>query len=178
MKVYFIRHGESEYNLKHLINFTPSVPVNLTEKGKKQIKNLVKKLKGKKFGIIFASEFIRTQESAAILASALNCKVKVDKRLNELIAGKEGSTSNYYENLLHVFENEKDAHLNGNESYLDVKNRVLNFRKSLEKSNYKNVLVVTHEMVCMTARSVFGKWSDAETITKPVQNAEILRFKI
>ncbi|MBU1987926.1 MAG: histidine phosphatase family protein, partial [Nanoarchaeota archaeon] len=64
MEIYFMRHGESEYNVKKLINFDPSVPVHLTENGKKQAEEAAGELKHIRFDAICSSEFPRARETA------------------------------------------------------------------------------------------------------------------
>lgn len=178
MEVYFVRHGESEYNVKHLVNFTSSVVVNLTEKGKKQVKAAAEKLAGKKIDLIFSSEFMRTQETAVILATRLGVKIKLDRRLNEIRVGEEGKSNVFYRALLKKLIDDSSFRDEGGESYDDVKKRLMDFKKSLAKMEYKRIVVVTHEMICLVAREVFGGAGTAETLAKPVENAEILKFVV
>ena len=45
MKVFTVRHGQTNYNLKHLCNDDPLVNVFLTDKGKEQSRVVAQKLK-------------------------------------------------------------------------------------------------------------------------------------
>ena len=93
MKVHFMRHGESEYNVKGLLNQDPKIKVHLTSKGKKQAENAAKKLRKINFDAIFVSEFVRTQETAKIINQGRGTPSFVDKRINEPKTGFEGKSS-------------------------------------------------------------------------------------
>lgn len=59
MKIYFIRHGQTNYNVKTLCNSDPKKRVYLTKLGKRQIEDVARKLKNKNIKIIFVSELPR-----------------------------------------------------------------------------------------------------------------------
>jgi len=83
MKVIFIRHGQTDYNVKGLINGDKNVIVHLTAKGRKQVVVAAKKLAAIPFDVIYRSEFIRAKETTEILNSVRDIPVIVDKRVNE-----------------------------------------------------------------------------------------------
>ncbi len=83
-----MRHGESEHNIAGVVNGDPSKNFHLTAKGKKQAKILAKKLQTKKFTAIISSEMPRTQETAGELAKLKKMEVQIDKRLNDISAGR------------------------------------------------------------------------------------------
>ena len=65
-----MRHGESESNIKHLLSSSiGQFGDRLTPEGKKQIKDSTEKLKD--IDIIISSPFVRTTESAEIIAEIL-----------------------------------------------------------------------------------------------------------
>ena len=65
MKVYVVRHGESEGNAQR--NHSGWGPFELTEKGRAQADESGKVLRGIAFDRIFVSDLVRTQQTAAIL---------------------------------------------------------------------------------------------------------------
>ena len=122
MKVVFLRHGQSEYNIKHLINQDPNIRVYITAKGKKQIADVAKKLEGIEFDAIFVSEFIRTKESAEIINSDRNIPIVIDRRINEERIGMEGKPLR--EHPIFDAEDFFNFKLEGYESRNDIKKRV------------------------------------------------------
>jgi broad specificity phosphatase PhoE len=176
MKVYFMRHGESEYNVVQRINFDPKQEVKLTVKGKDQVEKTARTLFDVRFDAIYTSQFIRAQESAVIMAKGRKVKVKVDKRLNELKFGLEGEEASKYYNLRDKSENIAEFKLDGFESFLDIKKRVYEFLQELRKKKYGRTLIVTHETVIQAARAIFNELGDEDSFTTPVKNAQYLMF--
>ena len=60
----FVRHGESEYSAKMLVNGDPSVRVALTEKGREQAEQLRERLESEPIDLCVVTEFGRTRETA------------------------------------------------------------------------------------------------------------------
>jgi broad specificity phosphatase PhoE len=89
--VYLVRHGHREdfigdtvqYNVKWaesaIIVFDPS----LSDLGKRQAEDLAKKLKNKNIDYLFSSPFMRTLETAFIIAQYTALKVKIESGLSE-----------------------------------------------------------------------------------------------
>jgi isoleucyl-tRNA synthetase len=68
---HMIRHGEAESNTEHVISSLPENKHHLTEKGKEQLKDAAKELKKAGITKIITSPFVRTRESAELLAGEL-----------------------------------------------------------------------------------------------------------
>lgn len=60
----FVRHGESEYSAKALVNGDPSVVVGLTEEGRQQARRLLERLESEPIDLCVVTEFGRTRETA------------------------------------------------------------------------------------------------------------------
>jgi len=82
----FIRHAESESNAHHMINTDVPGP-SLTEKGQGQAEQLAHQLSRNNFDGLYASDMVRTQQTAAPLAHALGKHVEVLPGLREIDAG-------------------------------------------------------------------------------------------
>ncbi len=92
-KYFVMRHGEAEFNAKHILDPKGDPNNHLTDIGKEEIKNTAEKLKSKNIDLIFTSPFLRTRETAEIICSELGLpedSVVVDERLHEY---NEGNTS-------------------------------------------------------------------------------------
>ena len=82
--IYLVRHGQSEAN--HTVSLY-GLDKKLTEKGKEQAKIVAQKLKGIKFDVVFTSELVRAQETAAIIAKEHELEVLTKKALRERHTG-------------------------------------------------------------------------------------------
>ncbi len=176
MKVIFLRHGESEYNAKGLINQDPGIKIHLTFKGKKQSEEVAKKFEGIRFDVIFVSEFSRTKETAEIINRHYNVPVLVDSRLNEARVGFEGKTDAEYK--LATSRDPFNFKLLGKESWQDLKKRVKNFLQDLKKENYNCVLIVSHQWTTRVANQIINKFSDKEAYALPLKNCDFFEFEI
>jgi broad specificity phosphatase PhoE len=82
----FIRHAESQSNAEHIINTDIPGP-GLTEEGQAQAEQLAHQLSRNNFDAVYASNMVRTQETAQPLAQALGKRVEVLPGLREINAG-------------------------------------------------------------------------------------------
>jgi len=82
----FIRHGESEANANGIIDTSVPGP-SLTATGEQQASAVADRLKGNKYDGVYASEMVRTQQTAAPMSKALGEQVSVLPGLNEISAG-------------------------------------------------------------------------------------------
>jgi broad specificity phosphatase PhoE len=82
----FIRHAESEANAAEVASTTVPGPP-LTPVGQEQAAALADRLSGEGFDGIYASQMVRTQQSAAPLSKELGEQVTVLPGLNEIPAG-------------------------------------------------------------------------------------------
>jgi len=82
----FIRHAESEANAAEIASTTVPGPP-LTPVGQEQAAALADRLSGEGFDGIYASQMVRTQQSAAPLSKELGEQVTVLPGLNEIPAG-------------------------------------------------------------------------------------------
>jgi broad specificity phosphatase PhoE len=82
----FIRHAESEANANGIIDTSVPGP-SLTPTGQQQAAALASRLQNNRYDGIYASEMVRTQQTAAPMSKALGEQVTVLPGLNEISAG-------------------------------------------------------------------------------------------
>ena len=141
MKIYVVRHGESENNLKE--KWTGWYDTPLTEKGIEDAKAAGKILCGVSFDKIYASDLSRAVNTAK--TALPNCEYETSALLREVNVGNlENQPSKVLndEQLSHVFANGYEDF--GGESNEHFYNRVVAFAKGLESSGYENVAVFIH----------------------------------
>jgi probable phosphoglycerate mutase len=151
MNLYFVRHGESEANTRHIISNRES-PFHLTAKGRQQAEALAAKIRDIPFSAIFSSPVLRARETAEILSAALGIPCQVTEALREYDCGileeksdeeSWGYHNQYYEDwtLRGQYTNKPE----GGECFLDIQNRFVPFIENLTQGiEDKNFLLVGH----------------------------------
>ena len=148
-KYVFLRHGETKYQANGFPILYPSPenpPITLTVKGKGMIKDSVNEIK-KKYDIdlIYASPVYRTTQSSLIASKILGIKPKYDKRLVDINFGIYHGRpfKDLWDNISprELFYKRPE----GGETRREVKKRVLNLYKDLEKKHKgKIILIISH----------------------------------
>lgn len=93
MKIYLVRHGETDWNLVNKIQGQTDTPLN--ENGRKQAQELAEKISVELGGIgsIYTSKKIRALETAGIIGERLSIVPVVHQGLEEICLGDwEGYT--------------------------------------------------------------------------------------
>lgn len=103
-KFYVVRHGETDANVKRIIQGQKDYPLNYT--GEIQAKERAKQLSHISFDAIFSSDLMRAHKTAEIIALEHKLTVTTTKALRERHYGKfEGlSTDDYTKEVNTLFE--------------------------------------------------------------------------
>ena len=143
MDIYIVRHGQTDYNDKKIVQGWLNSELN--ESGIQQAKNVADKLEGVLFDIIYSSDLNRAYNTAKIIAKNLpnySGKIKTDSRLRERCLGDLEGTPSYNIDSSVYFSDNPELHF---ESMADFENRVSGFLDDLSNmKSYTNVLIVTH----------------------------------
>lgn len=148
-KYFVMRHGESSHNLDWRISTKADNKDHLTDKGKEEVRKSAEDLKDKNIDMIVMSPFIRTEETAEIVREVLGLQKEntiVDDRLAEFrVSSFEGKTWKDYHDVAAKIPENFDWKVEGDESYLDVKKRMMDTIYEYEtKYKNKNILFITH----------------------------------
>ena len=88
---YLVRHGETEWNRSGKIQGHSDVP--LSERGRRQVRMLARRLAGCGFSTVYASDLSRARESAQAIVKGSEASVQTDADLREFFYGEwEGLT--------------------------------------------------------------------------------------
>jgi broad specificity phosphatase PhoE len=84
----FVRHGESEYSVRELVNGDPAVAVGLTERGRQQCRQLGERLASEPIDLCVVTEFGRTHETADLALAGREVPRVVLRDLNDPFYGE------------------------------------------------------------------------------------------
>ncbi|PJE64763.1 MAG: hypothetical protein COU90_00640 [Candidatus Ryanbacteria bacterium CG10_big_fil_rev_8_21_14_0_10_43_42] len=156
---FVLRHGERNdldgsgngiSDVKYVkITHDPEAPIHMTDKGKNDISNIARQLlKDGGVDVIYASDFVRTRETAEIVAHITGAKIVYDERLRELRHGTEFEGKEVREYLAYFGNDHHNRIANapkGGESLHDVQERMVNAVRDIDKKHEgKRILIVSH----------------------------------
>lgn len=88
MTTYILRHGQTDYSRRYLVNGDPSQPIRLSDEGQRSLSRARTTLSSIQVRTWVASEFPRTQQTASLLMGYPPAELAIDARLNELDYGE------------------------------------------------------------------------------------------
>ncbi|MGB8815821.1 MAG: class I tRNA ligase family protein [Minisyncoccia bacterium] len=147
-KFLIVRHGEAESNVSGILSSNPKSINHLTAVGREQAVAAAKKLKDK-IDIIYCSPFMRTKETAEIIAENIGYskdKIIYDERLHEIYGGEfDGKKGLEYQAFFGTREEKFTKTPRGGENYENVKKRMTDFLYEIDAKNEdKNILIISH----------------------------------
>ena len=166
---YILRHGQAHSNTKKIVSCWPEKFHNpLTLKGKEQIRSAAQKLKTKNIDLIFASDVLRTRETAEIVDREIGVKPEYDKRLRERNFGIFNNRP--IQELSNFLPNRQDRFTKNppkGETYRDLQKRMYSFLKEIDKEySNKTILIISHQLNLMLLDAKINKISDKDFIKK------------
>ncbi len=175
MKIYLVRHGQTDSNSKGIYNYLSE---DLNENGIKQAEELKNKINEIDYDIVISSPLVRALHTAQII----NIKKKeiiIDDRLQERKVGSlEGVALsetnrdeywNYYSNVKFGTE----------ESVPDLCTRVKDFIDDLKTKKFKSVLIVAHSGVSKAFFVYFnGIPADGNMLNVGLKNANVAEYEL
>jgi len=180
MKIYFARHGRTNYNDQNLCNGDPSVDVHITELGTQQAKELADKLHSMPIDRIFVSEMRRTQQTAKFAQDDHDTPVEIEiaPLLNDHCSGFEGKSAELLLGAMDATENRWTARFNDGESIEDMKERVAQFLTELKNRPYDSVLIVTSGWIIHAAAALIKHIPNEEAWALDVVQGDYLEMDI
>jgi 2,3-bisphosphoglycerate-dependent phosphoglycerate mutase len=154
----FVRHGESEFSARALVNGDPGVACGLTELGRQQARQLGERLAGEPIGLCVVTQFPRTHETADLVLGERAVPRLVVPELNDPFYGEfEGGSLAAYREWARTHGPE-DVPPGGGETRLAIASRyVRGFRIVLERPE-STVLIVCHSLsVAFAAAAADGR---------------------
>lgn len=183
MKFYFVRHGETEWNVLKKIQGKTDVPLN--ENGQNQAKALAASLVEQKLHAvkIYTSPQLRATQTAEIIGNALHIECEKLQGLIEMDLGEwEGSNwetieEEYAQEYHNWNEHRRHVHTPGGECYNEVLERTLDALKHILSKENDNVIVVTHSAILMSLRVYLAKLPFEEMVRRfKTKNTELVEI--
>ena len=180
--LYFLRHGETEWNNLHIVQGRVDIPLN--EKGVEQARAAAEKLKDVKFDKIFCSPLSRVLETCEIATGVNRGFYILDERLLERDFGSlEGKEFISWERKDVDLWNLNDfalTKIKGLESLKSMKSRVFEFLDEIMPlCKDKNILITSHFGVAVLVEMYFkGEPKTNDLGEYRVHNAEVKCYEV
>lgn len=169
MKLYLIRHGETDWNLRNM--FYGWTDCDINQEGINQAHKLKNFFNTVTYDKIYSSDLRRAAHTAEIIARDKMIPVRKNNCFRELFFGdwenKEGSyiKENHGEELNRWIKEWKTSSLPGGEAFLDFYDRVtVGLTEVIKENKGKNIIIVSHNgpmsaMLChLTGAGPDGFW--------------------
>jgi probable phosphoglycerate mutase len=167
--IYFVRHGETDWNFQRRIQGKTDIPLNDT--GRNQARETGRLLANRRWDLVVSSPLVRARETAEIIAAELGMPEPVI--VGDIAERNYGAAEGLdYEQIEREFPN--DAPVPGRESREEVTARVIPAIVELaQRYPGQSLVVVSHGGVI---RSVLMKVAPGEH-TVPIRNGSVHSFR-
>ncbi len=153
MRLYFVRHGQSEANVQMIIS-NRDLPHPLTELGRQQATALAQSLVDVPLAAFYASPIMRAAQTAQIVASVIGVPFEIADALREpdcgILEGRSDETAwaeHHRVKLDWLLHQKFDSYLEGGETFDDLRARFVPFVDRLVAAHGDtdhNILLITH----------------------------------
>lgn len=175
-KIYFVRHGESKWNVEDKI--CGSTDIELTEKGHEQALETGKEILrlGIKADMILYSPLKRAADTAKHISEMTGIECVMEPRLIEQNFGRfEGTAPRNSEE----FKKAKQQFLyrfDGGESMFQLGQRIYNLLDDLKRDD-KTYILVAHNGIARVVKSYFEEMTNEEYASFGVKNCQVMEFE-
>lgn len=185
MKLYIMRHGETDWNKERRLQGQADIPLN--EFGRSLARQSAEGMKEIDIDVVYTSPLVRARETAELVSAGRQVPIIEDKRLREMSFGiYEGlscSEDNWeipdkeFEKFF--FAPDQYTPPEGGDSFPEVVERVNSFLTELKTKSERNVLIVCHGVVVsaflsiIMNRGIAGFWKSKVQKNCGVNIAEV-----
>lgn len=174
--VYFVRHGQSEWNVENRICGSTDSP--LTEKGHQMAEETGRKIleMGIKVDMILYSPLSRAAETARHISEMTGIPRKEEPRLREQHFGRwEGTSPRNAEDFQMAKRQFLDSY-EGGESMMRVGQRIYNLLDELKEDQEHTYMLVAHNGIARVVKSYFSDMTNEEYAAFGVPNCAVVKF--
>jgi len=178
MKITSVRHGETEENVRQIIQ--GQFPGTLSTRGKQQALDLGKKLASETFDYIYSSDLQRCVDTTeAIIAHHQGAPINYAQALRE--QDQRGYEGQPWDSIpwATFAGTTLSRKVPGGESWLDIRARLVAFFNQLYEAHPRaNVLLVMHGGTLRVAESLFTDQTLEETVEHDIDNCSIWHWEM
>ncbi len=175
MKIYLVRHGETDWNTKGKIQ--GQTDISLNDAGRRQAEELGEMLIEKKLraAVIYTSPQKRAAETARIISRKLELPCHILPGLQENCFGEwEGLTweevkTHYAQYFQEWYANRRYQRTPGGESYQDMLERVVDALRRIAEQESEDIIIVSHSAVIMALRC----WLNDDSFSNMVKKYKV-----
>ena len=174
-KLYFVRHGETYWNVENKI--CGATDIALTERGHQQAIDTGKMIveQALTFDEILSSPLIRASETARHISEITGIPTRIESRLIEQNFGKYESTVRDGAEFRIAKEHFLDRYRSG-ESMMRLGQRIYNLLDDIRKDE-KTYLLVAHNGIARVVNSYFYDMTNEEYAKFGVKNCAVLEYR-
>lgn len=177
MKIYVVRHGQTDYNINGLFQGRKDIPLNSV--GIKQAKETAQKFKNISVDIILVSPLTRAKETAKYISNVTGVKPIIEQDLIERNFGDmEGKPNREDCNIKMLLDYEKNYNICNVEPIQSLFKRVSDcLDKIIDKYMGKNVVLVTHGGVAQAIDCYFNGFPENKDLQSiALKNCEVREY--
>lgn len=146
--VYLVRHGQTQSNIReHIKDHTDP----LSEEGVRQAHTVAERLSNLAIEKLYASNYLRAQQTAEIIATTCNLELETSSLFREekppsrLVGMSENEGDGYYYSQHYIDNaNDPDLRFEDGENAADTHQRIIRALSELERCPEDRIAVVTH----------------------------------
>lgn len=178
MKLYLVRHGQTDYNIKHAPQGVIDIPLN--ETGKAQARELSQRIKPINFDAYYVSPLKRARQTAEIITGG-QAQFQVDELLRERSFGDvEGKIVNW-EEIGDIYDLELDIKSHDIEPISHLIARTRQFLDQLKAQHLADakILIVAHGALLRALHyNILGANDPEELHRGKFENCELREYDI
>jgi len=177
MKLYLVRHGETDYNIEKKI--LGNTDLSLNAEGIKQGYYLKELLKNENIDIIISSPFLRSKQTAEIINENFELEIQFDDRICERNYGEFEGISIIDFDFVSFWEY-NSKRIGTSETTEKFVNRVFDFLNDLKETyNGKKILIVAHGSTNLAISAYFAKTmpTNLMDISSKIESMEVNEYE-
>ena len=174
-KLYFVRHGQSQWNVENKICGATDIP--LTDEGRAQARMTAENIIAQKIKAdrILYSPLSRAKETALIISEMTGLPAEEEPRLFEQNFGKYEGTARNGEEFKEAKKQFLNRYENG-ESMFRLAQRIYNLLDEL-KNRDETFILVAHNGIARVVQSYFYEMTNDEYAAFGLKNCEVREFE-
>lgn len=174
MRLLFMRHGQTNYNLLGLCNDNPARDVHLTDTGIAQARTAGERLRHEPLDMIVTSELLRTRQTGEIINTYHQLILQQHPALNDIRSGYDGEPVSEY--FTAIAADPLHMAVRGGESLLMHKRRVLTYLDWISHQAAATVLTIAHEETLRVFHAWFHNLPDNMLQELHFSNCETMEY--